>query len=125
MCLQEPGGNVLSCASPTAEDLASLAREGDGDGDEGDEDGQAPEGAGEKVDPPGAPPTSGEQELPPPSDEDYAALAAMAFHRRAFAMPVGLSNVDLGSLDGTATIAGEAAREQMQGLLDRLKDEAK
>ena len=54
-------------------------------------------------------------------DDDYAAMTAEAFHARAFAMPVGLSNVDLGSLDGTATISEEANRERMQDLLDKVK----
>ncbi|NJK32379.1 MAG: hypothetical protein HC927_08195, partial [Deltaproteobacteria bacterium] len=57
-------------------------------------------------------------------DDEWAALAVEAFHARAFAMPVGLSNIDLGSLDGTATISEEAARERMQGLLDKLEGEA-
>jgi predicted Zn-dependent protease len=66
--------------------------------------------------PPGAEP----KPVPKPDDETLAALAVEAFHERAFAMPVGLSNIDLGSLDGTATLSDEAAREQMQGLLDKL-----
>lgn len=57
-------------------------------------------------------------------DDDYAAMTAEAFHARAFAMPVGLSNIDLGSLDGTATISEEANRERMQDLLDKVKSEA-
>jgi tetratricopeptide (TPR) repeat protein len=57
-------------------------------------------------------------------DDDYAAMTAEAFHARAFAMPVGLSNVDLGSLDGTATISEEANRERMQNLLDKVKNES-
>jgi hypothetical protein len=70
---------------------------------------------------PAPPPEPGEgEQVEPPSPHDYAALTVEAFHDRAFAMPVGLSNVDLGSLDGTATLSGEAARERMEGLLDDL-----
>jgi tetratricopeptide (TPR) repeat protein len=57
-------------------------------------------------------------------DDDYAAMTVEALHARAFAMPVGLSNIDLGSLDGTATISEEANRERMQNLLDKLQTES-
>lgn len=59
-----------------------------------------------------------------PNDDDYAAMTVEAVHARAFAMPVGLSNIDLGSLDGTATISEEANRERMQNLLDKLQTES-
>jgi tetratricopeptide (TPR) repeat protein len=54
------------------------------------------------------------------SDDDYAALVAEGFHKRAFAMPVVLSNVDLASLDGTSTVNEQAARDKMQSVLDEL-----
>jgi len=93
VCLLEPEGGVLGCASTPPEP-------------EPDPDA--------KPDP----------DAPTLEDDDYAALTAEAFHARAFAMPVGLSNIDLGSLDGTATIAEESNRERMQGLLDKVKAEA-
>jgi tetratricopeptide (TPR) repeat protein len=67
-------------------------------------------------------PAPGAEPAPAPEldDDQLAALAVEAFHQRAFAMPVGLSNIDLASLDGTATLSDEAARERMQGLLDKL-----
>jgi tetratricopeptide (TPR) repeat protein len=97
LCLLEPGGGVLGCAStppePEAEDADDQADEPDADASELD-------------------------------DDDYASMTVEAFHARAFAMPVGLSNIDLGSLDGTATISDEANRERMQGLLERVKAES-
>lgn len=101
LCLLEPAGGNLGCAD-TPPELSEEERE---------EAKQAAEAAGE------APP----EQL---DDEDYAAMTVEAFHARAFAMPVGLSNVDLGSLDGTATISDEANRERMQSLLDKLQDES-
>lgn len=98
VCLLEPEGGVLSCAATPPEQQPS------------------PDSPGEEQ--------TGADQAPPLQDNDYAALTAEAFHARAFAMPVGLSNIDLGSLDGTATIADEANRERMQGLLDKVKAEA-
>ena len=89
LCLLEPAGGVLGCASTPAE---------------GEDEGEG----------------ALEVEL---DDDDYAGMSVAAFHARAFAMPVGLSNIDLGSLDGTATISDEANRERMQGLLDKVKRE--
>jgi tetratricopeptide (TPR) repeat protein len=98
VCLLEPAGGVLGCASTPPEPTP-------------DEEQAKTKGI------PGAEP----REL---VDDDYAAMTAEAFHARAFAMPVGLSNVDLGSLDGTATISEEANRERMQNLLDKVKGES-
>lgn len=95
VCLLEPAGGVLGCATTPPEPTADERTKGI----------------------PGADPSELE-------DDDYAAMTAEAFHERAFAMPVGLSNVDLGSLDGTATISEEANRERMQNLLDKVKSEA-
>lgn len=93
VCLLEPAGGVLSCATtPPEPDEVERAKSGQHPDDELD-------------------------------DDDYAAMTAEAFHARAFAMSVGLSNVDLGSLDGTATISDEAARERMQGLLDKVTED--
>lgn len=96
ICLAAPDGSQLSCAQPLSAKPAP-----------------GPDG----LTPGPAPSPKPEIEL---DDEQLAALAVEAFHQRAFAMPVGLSNIDLGSLDGTATLSDEAAREQMQGLLDKL-----
>ncbi len=94
ICLNAPDGSLLACAQPKLE--------------------PDPPAAGS------APASEEPKRAITPDDEQLAALAVEAFHQRAFAMPVGLSNVDLGSLDGTATLSDEAAREQMQGLLDKL-----
>jgi tetratricopeptide (TPR) repeat protein len=104
VCLREPDGGELGCASTPAEPSPS---------------GSPAPSASRPVTPPAGLPGT-ETEL---DDDDYAALTAEAFHARAFAMPVGLSNVDLGSLDGTATISEEANRERMQELLDKLGSE--
>lgn len=93
ICLLEPAGGVLGCAS------TPVKSEQSGEGETGDD-------RGEELD-----------------DDDFAALTVEAFHGRAFAMPLGLSNVDLGSLDGTATISEQASRERMQDLLDKAKAE--
>ncbi|KIG17656.1 hypothetical protein DB30_02931 [Enhygromyxa salina] len=98
LCLLEPAGGVLGCASTPPEP-------------DPDDPATQPTGATTGITP----------EL---DDNDYASMTAEAFHARAFAMPVGLSNIDLGSLDGTATISDEANRERMQGLLDRVKSES-
>lgn len=92
ICLNAADGSLLSCAQPLTEPAAK----------------------------PGAPVSPDPKPTIELDDEQLAALAVEAFHQRAFAMPVGLSNIDLGSLDGTATLSDEAAREQMQGLLDKL-----
>jgi tetratricopeptide (TPR) repeat protein len=97
VCLLEPAGGVLGCATtppePTEEEAKALV-------------------------------AAGKIPVHELDDDDYAAMTAEAFHARAFAMPVGLSNVDLGSLDGTATISEEANRERMENLLDKVKNEA-
>ena len=96
VCLNEPAGGRLACAT-TPPDPAEAGTEG-----------SSPARA-----------FGGDF-----SHRDYAAWTAEAFHRQAFAMPVGLSNIDLGSLDGTATIADEANRERMRALLDKAKSDA-
>ena len=103
LCLLEPAGGVLGCATTPPEPDP-----------ESDSDSEESGAAASEADAP----ERDEAEL---DDDDYAALSVEAFHARAFAMPVGLSNVDLGSLDGTATISEEANRERMQGLLDKVK----
>lgn len=104
VCLLEPAGGDLGCAqTPQPSESAGAGR--------GPEPGAQP----------AVPGVSSDAEL---EDDDYAAMTVEALHARAFAMPVGLSNIDLGSLDGTATISEEANRERMQNLLDKLKTES-
>ena len=95
VCLLEPAGGDLGCAETPPE----------------------PEPGTQT----GTPGVSEAEEL---DDDDYAAMTVEGLHARAFAMPVGLSNIDLGSLDGTATISEEANRERMQNLLDKLEAES-
>jgi tetratricopeptide (TPR) repeat protein len=97
ICLLEPGGGDLGCADTPPEPEPGT-----------------PAAAG----------TPGVSEAEALDDDDYAAMTVEALHARAFAMPVGLSNIDLGSLDGTATISEEANRERMQNLLDKLQTES-
>ncbi len=52
------------------------------------------------------------------NDEEYATRVAAAFHKKALAMPLGLSGVDLSSLDGSTTVAEQAARDRLKGILD-------
>jgi tetratricopeptide (TPR) repeat protein len=55
--------------------------------------------------------------------EDWAARLVESFHRDAFAMHVGMTTRDLDSLDGSTTVASQAQREKMQGVLtDVAKD---
>lgn len=56
-------------------------------------------------------------------DETHARALARGLHRAAFAMPLGLSSVDMGSLDGSATVAGEQARRQLERTLENLTRE--
>ncbi|MFT4975633.1 MAG: tetratricopeptide (TPR) repeat protein [Myxococcota bacterium] len=56
----------------------------------------------------------------PVSDREYIEHVATAFHDRAFAMPLGLSSVDLNSLDGTTSVRSEEERARLQGVLDEL-----
>jgi tetratricopeptide (TPR) repeat protein len=55
------------------------------------------------------------------TDTEYARYVVAEFHDRAFAMPLGLSNVDLNSLDGSTTVSGEAERERMNAILEGLE----
>jgi hypothetical protein len=52
------------------------------------------------------------------TDEQYASRVVEAFHKRALAMPLGLSATDLSSLDGSTTVAEQAAREKLGEILD-------
>jgi hypothetical protein len=65
---------------------------------------------------------------PPPDpdadpDETWEEKTARAFHREVFALTVGLTSTDLNSLDGSTTVASQAQREQMKGILKGLADD--
>ncbi|MEL6349794.1 MAG: tetratricopeptide repeat protein, partial [Myxococcota bacterium] len=47
----------------------------------------------------------------------YAQFVAQRFHDRAFATPLGVSAVDLNSLDGTTTVRAEEERARLEQLL--------
>jgi hypothetical protein len=47
----------------------------------------------------------------------WASRLAAAFHKNVFAPRVSLTTGDLGSLDGSTTLAGQAQREKMEELL--------
>jgi tetratricopeptide (TPR) repeat protein len=46
-----------------------------------------------------------------------------AVHHEIFAIALGLSAVDMGSLDGTATVSGERSRQRLQRMLDDIERE--
>lgn len=57
--------------------------------------------------------------------EDWAARLVEQFHKEVFAMRVGMTTKDLDSLDGSTTVASQAQREKLQGVLtDVAKDGA-
>lgn len=64
----------------------------------------------------GAPQPPAKPGTPPPT----AADAVEAFHHEAFAMPLGLTAVDMTSLDGSTTVAEQAVRAQVDQMLDEL-----
>ena len=59
----------------------------------------------------------------PESEDDWAAHLVEQFHKNAFAMRFGLTQVDLNSLDGSTTLAGQAQREKMQEALTEMAKE--
>ena len=56
----------------------------------------------------------------PVGDAAFVMHVVTAFHDRVFSMPLGLSAVDLNSLDGTTTVRSEEERERMENLLHEL-----
>lgn len=60
-------------------------------------------------------PTSPGEQVEPP---DHARTAAADFHRVVFSMPLGVSGIALGSLDGTNVVRTERARREMEALLE-------
>jgi len=70
-------------------------------------------------------PREAKDKEPRETPEDWAARAVEGFHHEAFAMRVGMTTRDLDSLDGSTTVASQAQREKMQGVLtDVAKDSA-
>jgi hypothetical protein len=55
-------------------------------------------------------------------DRAWASRVAAAFHKNAFAPRVALTTGELGSLDGSTTLAGQAQREQMEELLRNMAE---
>lgn len=53
-------------------------------------------------------------------EDAHARAVVEAWHERAFAMPLGLSKIDLDSLDGATTVAAEARRKAVEALLGGL-----
>jgi hypothetical protein len=66
----------------------------------------------------GSRPTGEEDE--PISDADFVMHIVTDFHDQVFAVPIGLSSVDLNSLDGTTTVRSEEERERLRQILDEL-----
>ena len=66
----------------------------------------------------GSRPTGEEDE--PVSDADFVMHIVTDFHDQVFAVPIGLSSVDLNSLDGTTTVRSEEERERLRQILDEL-----
>ncbi len=54
---------------------------------------------------------------------EYAQKIAETFHREVLAVQLGLSGTDLSSLDGSVNVADQAAREQLEDVLDDLTGE--
>ena len=54
------------------------------------------------------------------TDDLLARRLAEAVHQRCLAMPLGLSGTDLSSLDGRTTVADQAVRQQLKGILDEV-----
>lgn len=100
-CLRGPTGSRLACAEPPAE-----AARRDGVTQERPS-GPSGQGSGARR------PTVGER----------ARGLVEAFHRQVLAMPLGLSGTDLSSLDGSTTVAEQAVREQLSGVLDELVEQ--
>ena len=52
--------------------------------------------------------------------DEQAARLVDAFHKQALAMPLGLTGTDLSSLDGSTTVAEQAVRQRLKGVLDEV-----
>jgi hypothetical protein len=96
ICLRGPTGAMLSCAQ-TPPEVGAESSEGKMGGPE------APKKRAKK-----------------PTLDEQAALLVDAFHKQALAMPLGLSGTDLSSLDGSTTVAEQAVRQRLRGVLDEV-----
>jgi tetratricopeptide (TPR) repeat protein len=65
-----------------------------------------------------------EDEQEPESADEFARRVALAFHERAFAMPVQLTTADVSSLDGRVTASEEVTRERLRGVLGDIIEES-
>jgi hypothetical protein len=66
------------------------------------------------------PPQPGPDGKPTKPEPMTPARAVEDFHRHAFAMPLGLTGADMGSLDGSTGVAEQAVREQVDNLLGEI-----
>ncbi|MBW2528353.1 MAG: hypothetical protein JRI23_29525 [Deltaproteobacteria bacterium] len=97
-CLRGPTGTLLSCALPI-------------------EDERPPDGGTEPSESQPSPPSKKKLTV-----TERAQRIVEGFHLRALAMPLGLSGTDLSSLDGSTTVAEQAVREQLRGVLEDLSE---
>lgn len=58
-----------------------------------------------------------------PAWQPSASDLVRAVHHELFAIPLGLSAIDMGSLDGTATVSGEHSRQRLRRMLDDVERE--
>lgn len=65
-------------------------------------------------------PAADGEAVTPWTEWERAQQAVRAFHRAGFALPTGLTRTELTGLDGTNTIDTQAARKEMESLLDQL-----
>ncbi len=91
-CISSPAGAQLSCATTADEAAAIPRRRSDG-------------AAGEPAEPPADEPMTPQR-------------AAELFHRKMFSYPLGLTGLDVGSLDGSTTVSEQASRDHLEGVLD-------
>ena len=96
ICLRGPTGAMLSCAQTLPEDQ--------------------PDASEGKM---GTPDAAKKRPKKLTLDEQ-AALLVDAFHKQALAMPLGLTGTDLSSLDGSTTVAEQAVRQRLKGVLDEV-----
>lgn len=107
ICLQNRRGERVRCTERLEPIRPSELPEDTGDNDEAS-------AAGEE-----------EEETPvePETSQQFARRVALAFHDRAFTVPVQLSTADMSSLDGRIRVDEEAARRRLRGVLDQVIEE--
>ena len=94
-CINSPTGAQLTCADTTKER----------------EQRRKPEPSGESA----SESPEGEETLP-----TTPLQAAEVFHRKMFSFPLGLTGLDMSSLDGSTTVSEQAARDRLEGVLDQM-----